>query len=385
LPNYVAAALLVRQRGTVYLIFTDEVAAICGELQDAIQKRLPEVTIKTCNVDNADSGEIQASLLKVVAPMQANIKGEDVGLHYTGGTKVMSIHAYQILAAAFPALVCTYLDAKELRLIRDEPSKVASAVYVRDKCSVSLQEIAALHGYALPGPQQIQIQAHAPQLLVTICDLYHDPSTRLQWKEWTSQAGWTESNPSHGLDLLRHEPKFQSLQPLLTALNNLCGGVATPAAVARALGVNRINSCKTWFNGTWLEEYTLDAINQHISEFALSSYGLMNKQISKRTATRNKLRNFQLDVAFSCMASEKKASCKEHLLEVYVRARQLGGDEARVALVCGYEKTGELQDEVEDEWFTEGRIRVFGMAELADLQNHIRRWLAEANQPKTRR
>lgn len=120
----------------------------------------------------------------------------------------------------------------------------------------------------------------------------------------------------------------------------------------------------------------------------------MNKQISKRTTEGNKKRNFQLDVAltfgyqlfaFSCMASERKSSCKEHLLEVYVRARQLGGDEARVALVCGYENTRELQDEIEDEWFTEGRIRVFGMTELADLQNHIRRWLVEANQAKTRR
>lgn len=393
LPNYVATNLMARPSATIHLIFTEEVASICGALETAIKQRLPKVTVKPYQVHNADSGEIRVRLQAILEPLKGRVKSQDVGFNYTGGTKVMAVHTYQALAEAFPGLICTYLDAKELFLLRDNPAQAATGVFVRDKCAVSLQEISALHGYELPGAKSIQTQTHVPTLLKKINELYQEPTRRAAWKRWTQEASWKEDNPEHALNLLRTDQHLAPLADFLQELDSLCGGKALARKVADALGVATTNGCKTWFNGTWLEEQTLDVIAQLAPTYGITSYGLMNKRIYRRVGDKQVLRNFQLDVAlmhgyqlfaFSCMASEAKASCKEHLLEVYVRARQLGGDEARVALVCGYEKTKELQDEVEDEWFTEGRIRVFGMAELRNLQSHVDQWLKEANRSKRR-
>lgn len=393
LPNYVVTDLLARPGTTVYLIFTEEVTAICGALEIAIKQRLPKVIVKSCQVHNADSGEIRAQLTTVIQPLARTTKAQDVGFNYTGGTKVMAVHTYQLLKEAFPDLVCTYLDAKELYLMRDNPNQAATGVFVRDKCTVSLQEIASLHGYELPDKSNLQTQSRVPNLLHKIVDIYKNPPTRDAWKKWNAEASWREDNPEQALNLLSNGPEFAPLATFLNELGTLCDGNAEAHSVAKALGLPTTNVCKTWFNGTWLEEHTLNAIAQLARKYTIESYGLMSKRIYKRAPGKRVLRNFQLDVAlmygyqlfaFSCMASENKTSCKEHLLEVYVRARQLGGDEARVALVCGYEKTKELQEEIEDEWFTEGRIRVFGMPELSDLQSHIKRWLDEANRSKGR-
>lgn len=95
------------------------------------------------------------------------------------------------------------------------------------------------------------------------------------------------------------------------------------------------------------------------------------------------MRGYQL-FAISCMVAGiqgkgPKNNYKEHLLEAYVRARQLGGDEARVALICHFGDPGLLQQEVEESWFAEGRIQVFGLPELSNLKDHLRNWFQTAN------
>jgi hypothetical protein len=63
-----------------------------------------------------------------------------------------------------------------------------------------------------------------------------------------------------------------------------------------------------------------------------------------------------------------KAICKSKLFEVAMRARQLGGDLARSALVCLLEKkVPELQGEVSTTWDAPNVPRVFGLA-------HLREW-----------
>jgi hypothetical protein len=62
------------------------------------------------------------------------------------------------------------------------------------------------------------------------------------------------------------------------------------------------------------------------------------------------------------------------LFEAYVRARQLGGDEAQVSLVCCHDDASALQQEIEEDWFTEGRIRVFGRRDLGELDGQLKDW-----------
>jgi len=101
--------------------------------------------------------------------------------------------------------------------------------------------------------------------------------------------------------------------------------------------------------------------------------------------------DFELDVAatvgyqlfaISCRATEYKGLAKEHLLEVFTRAGQLGGDEARFAAItlCDDGKVKELENEVSEKWDAQGKIRVLGRSHISDLSAHLLKWFREANQ-----
>jgi hypothetical protein len=68
----------------------------------------------------------------------------------------------------------------------------------------------------------------------------------------------------------------------------------------------------------------------------------------------------------SCTTDRSKALCKSKLLEVAVRARQLGGDLAQAALVCLADGrlTEELKREIKDVWGASNTPEVFGLEEL---------------------
>ena len=75
-----------------------------------------------------------------------------------------------------------------------------------------------------------------------------------------------------------------------------------------------------------------------------------------------------------------RGEAKRHLFEAYSRARQVGGDEARVALVSCVANPDTLKAEVVHEWDAEGKIEVFGRTHLRDLSTYLAKWFRSANQ-----
>ncbi len=85
--------------------------------------------------------------------------------------------------------------------------------------------------------------------------------------------------------------------------------------------------------------------------------------------------------AISCTTGSNKGLIKQKLFEAYVRARQLGGDEARVGVVSfapsdNPESTpARIKQEIEEEWDAKGKFRVYGgVADLPDLPAHLQEW-----------
>ncbi|MGB9886321.1 MAG: Card1-like endonuclease domain-containing protein [Moorellales bacterium] len=134
-----------------------------------------------------------------------------------------------------------------------------------------------------------------------------------------------------------------------------------------------------WLRGLWLEHYVLDVLKNlkarlHLTDEAqnLRTQGVeFNVDVAA-------VRGYQLFV-FSCKAaSGSRPRLKLGLFEAHVRARQLGGDEARVALVCCAEDTESLEQEIQREFdLRRGRVRVFGRQDLAELSGHLQNWILE--------
>lgn len=130
-----------------------------------------------------------------------------------------------------------------------------------------------------------------------------------------------------------------------------------------------------WLKGKWLENFVLDSL-VNLSQSLYLQECAQNIEITGVSFEVDviALRGYQL-FAFSCSTDTRKDQLKLKLFEAYVRARQLGGDEARVALVCCSDDPEGLEHEMRRDIDPEGRIRVFGRKHLADLATHLEQWI----------
>jgi hypothetical protein len=65
---------------------------------------------------------------------------------------------------------------------------------------------------------------------------------------------------------------------------------------------------------------------------------------------------------------------KSKLFEAYVRAQQLGGDQAEVGLVTFYKDSARLVREIKAIHGPRARVKVFGFAQLPNLPAEFTQW-----------
>jgi hypothetical protein len=142
-----------------------------------------------------------------------------------------------------------------------------------------------------------------------------------------------------------------------------------------------------WLDGLWLENYVL----HQVQEVDRSYPGLIDDNGMSFKVKDAKKEKFEFDVAFtkeyqlfalSCTTDASKNLCKSKLFEAYIRARQLGGEQARTALVCCYDKPEELEAELKVETAVgkeDPKLVVFGCKQLDNLHIHIKNWIDKNN------
>lgn len=141
-------------------------------------------------------------------------------------------------------------------------------------------------------------------------------------------------------------------------------------------------------SGLWLEVWA----GEKIKELGDNPWVGLN-------CTRENGRDFEVDIALvkghrlyviSCTQKKKLSVCKQKLFEVATRARHLGGDLARSALVClleGGDNKGpyvdQLRNDIADIWGATNTPEAFGLDDLKEWEgvngkpnlNTLRNWL----------
>jgi hypothetical protein len=375
LPNYVAACLLTKPNATLYLLHSQQNGKNTYEIAERLAAALkkskyrPNLTIHPRGISRSDPNAIERqmkALLREVSP------AADVGLNYTGGTKPMSVHVYHAVRQAYPRGCFSYLDAGSLTMVINREGVPTQQVPVGRAVELDFETLFGLHGYEL---QSLRRGAKNSRFCRTLAQVHATSQGCKQWRKWL----WTFREPDPQLPTTADYP---ALEPAIRDFTALCGGTSSETGVAQALGFENLISCTKFFNGGWLEEYTFDALAPLASPLRFCDYGLALKPYKPGQA------DFDIDVAamwgyqlfaISCIVTENKGKAKEHLFEVFVRARQLGGDEARIGLVCCVPKPAALQAEVEETWDAEGKIQVFGQEHLLDLAAWLEEWFRTAN------
>ncbi len=137
----------------------------------------------------------------------------------------------------------------------------------------------------------------------------------------------------------------------------------------------------------WLEEYALECFRQVGLRLPLAALGSSLEYDEQNPKPGSRADSFELDVAamygyqlfgVSCFVSQQEKEKKSHLFEVVVRVRQLGGDEARAALVCCADDPRHLEEDIARKWDARDKFRVFGQDHLPNLKQELENWITYA-------
>jgi hypothetical protein len=372
LPNYVAALLLSKKGGTIHLLNSKGTEEIKNLLEQAINNRDLDVNVVPHEVDEARGHRIYKATKQILEEIKKISPGKSIGLHYTGGTKAMSVHIHRAFKEEFPEGIASYLDARTISMVIDGTDEPIKLNRMNMDFNINLGELISLHGYLPPDINKTPFETDLYQEIISV---YSEDKSLKDWR------GWVQS----GLNSLP-ENKYPRLNNFKSKLDEIFGGEATPESLANYLGYKQLPNCKIWLEGKWLEQYTLKSIADIAQKCQIASYSidlmLNNNKDRAMQIDLAAVRGYQL-FAISCKASKGKEACKEHLFEVYIRARQIGGDEARIGLICCYPDPAALQQEIKESWFTEGHVRIFGIKDLPELAARLEEWFDTANDSKT--
>ncbi len=354
LPNYVAARALRCTHGIdkAHLLYTEEVEEEKNNLlkclsHDGFSFSEPSI------IDAGDASEISRAC--------ENICG-DSHLHYTGGTNTMAVHVHKkwMCRGGQPDRA-SYLFAKTDQLIFDDGTKKK----IPSSIQLDLKTLADLHGLTDAAPSsssytmdpQVPNDANViaesvfcnPNLAKTMYEKVERP--KLKNNEVKTQSdGDFNKNPVYpskdwGLILSQTDPIPHSCWT-----------------------TNQGKSWRKFLRGEWLEEW----VYQKIKDIKWPK-GINPPYLYVGIKPKIKGREFELDVVairghhlyvVSCTTDTTSYLCKSKLFEVAMRARRLGGDLARSALVCLAKRSvvDNLQKDVDSLSESSSRTpRVFGL------------------------
>ena len=346
LPNYLAAVVL--DPGEVTLLYSPQTVEPCKRLERELRDR--GVTVSRVAVADATDARM---VREACASLQVD------HLHYSGGTKSMAAHARQ--ACQVGDAQASYLDERQGLLRFDDGYDVH--LEHRD-LGLTLDLLLRLHGIerigphgpAPGGPTDHDVVSVAnrilcqPGLATEMRDLFRPDDRRRSFERAKCCAPWTPGD--HGL----------------------------PLSVASIPGEDwtkpQYEDWIAFLTGGWLERWTARLIQSCLPASVPVDVGVRCRRV-KLARTE-----FEIDVALvrshrlhviSCTTDQKKALCKSKLFEVAMRARQMGGDLARCALVClldGSDDKGtyvdQLRADIASLWDAPNAPRVFGLADLRE-------------------
>lgn len=381
LPVWVAARLLLQPGGRLYFVGSAE--TLSGSRR--VAKRLLQLGYQQPTYVNLGDPYDAHQTYDAIAGQLRQISSGRVGLNYTAGTKVMSVHAYRAMekhiGRGLRGPIFSYLDPTKLQMRFDRTPELPEghspvSVGLAPETALTIQELFAFHSEhaRLTGAKQ---QPPALPVAEAIARLHFRADGFEKWRPHSMKL--TALGGKVGGQTLEEWPP--ELAPVRQAL-------FAPAPTARTLDdLHRTRAwpfqspqhLAAWLDGLWLESYVVDRVSRVAANHALVNDYLLNLKCDfggwDIQADVAAMRGYQLHF-ISCYTGKKTDPSTIKLMEAVVRARQIGGDEAGAALVCMSETPEEIEADVRRS-LRELHVRVFGRSHLEQLETHLLDWFRE--------
>lgn len=364
LPNYVAACALREKFDVqqVRLFYTTQVENVKNNLKKCLEGR--GFRCHESFIQDAASAETIRSTCSDIA--------SESHLHYTGGTNTMAVHIYaEWKKKNGTEDQASYLYGQDDRLLTDAGTEIDM-----EAVQIDLDTLATLHG--LQNTQPRQLRNDGPCLpndaeKITTQSLDGKVIDRLTLADRLYEA------------VPEKEKDFRSSPFSPSAWNLSLSEHIVPGNDSGQWPNKRVEAWSEFLRGGWLEEWVVLQIGAtKLVESSHLHVGVKPKiRVKPRSGGSPKDRPFELDVVairshrlyvVSCTIDHETKMCKSKLFEVAMRARQLGGDLARSALVCladkdknGNDIVDELQKDVHTLSVAQREPEVFGL-------KHLRAW-----------
>jgi len=347
LPNYLAAVIL--QPREVVLLYSPETREPWEHLRAALSERDSTIVLRDVCIDDATD-------VRKIRDACCTLRVDH--LHYSGGTKPMAAHALQ--ACGLGEWQLSYLDERKGLLRFDDGYDI----------QLDWQDL----GLTL----EVLLKLHGIERVVS-----HGDGSGTPTEEDVGDLARYVLNRPEAVDELR-----TALRPN-NRRRNITEAKSAPwrPPPGLSLSVSAIpdhdwtnNRYKKWDDflcGGWLERWIAGLIRTCVK----GTPSVVEVGVHCKRARPSPV-EFEIDVAVvrrhrlyvvSCTTDRRKALCKSKLFEVSMRARQMGGDLARSALVCfvdGRDEKGpyveQLRADIASVWDAPNIPRVFGLADLRE-------------------
>jgi len=360
LPNYLAA--LVLEPRVIRLFYSPETESVKDSLSKGLKKRQEKLILEeVCIRDATNAAQVGAAFASL--PQGAH-------LHYTGGTKIMAAHARMAFRKAGGRDdQASYLDERKGVLRFDTGYEIDLA---NRAVKMSIDDVLGLHGI------ERLLKKDKPGELPTDADAGIIAAKVLSEPDLAAKL--------HGLN--REDGNLLSIskakeQPI--DLSGLVEGLSVLHFPEADWNKETYQKWCKFLGGVWLERWC-GGLVKNIAAGSEIFVGVDCRLPGDR--------QFEIDVAvvrchrlyvLSCTTDITTTLCKPKLFEVAMRARQLGGDLARSALVCllhgsdprGLSRINQLQKDVDDIWNAPNTPQVFGLDDLKE-------WAGTDDRPNTR-
>ncbi len=390
LPNFVTATLMLKPQGKLYLVHSIKTQKVAERLARYWIKNHQQ--LQFVPVDESDGDNIRQQIDHALT----QIGDGHVGLNYTGGTKMMAVHASQTLrdhqASRRRPVTLSYLDARSTKMyIEHGDDKAFMTEPLLFEVQPSMQDIVKLHAFELQA--QIAVESQLPELATVLANAHQSPEAIEQWRRWCDEVlrektrtrndrEWDKEN------LLRHVsiplPADPSLRDVVDKMQTTFGvqdRILLLGEAAQQSGFAKVKHLCEWLDGKWLEHYVFHVISQVKNQRPESRIHDIGMGIRPKNEPDSPEYDIDIGVmqgyrlyAISCTTDADPGMCKLKLFEAYIRARNMAGDEACVGLVCMADKPENLQRQVVRSWDAEGKVRVFGRQDLPNLIDRMAEW-----------
>ncbi len=348
LPNLLAT--LVLKPESVRFFYSPETEKIKDLLRERLKAIVGEESLcENCIGDATDADEVRKTFPSI---------SDGAHLHYTGGTKIMAVHARMAFRdAGGKDEHASYLDERKGVLRFDDGHEIDLS---KQRIELTIDDILGLH---------------------EIEHILTDKQSRIMPTEQDSQAiaSVVLNDPGFALKLYNiHQEKgtrynFSEAKQQPLDLSELVDGLSIPQLPGNDWTEDTYKKWCKFLRGEWLETWCSTLVRGIVVGTEIS-VGVNCKRANGR--------ELQIDMAvvrghrlyvISCTTDTKIQLCKFKLFEVAMRARQLGGDLSRSALVSllhGSNGKGawvdQLRNDVADIWEASNTPQVFGLDDLKE-------------------